>query len=365
MSARVASIASRIDWVLMLLVGLIAGLGILNLYSSSHALGESFHISQAIWLGLGASLAGAAAVFDYRNYERWAYLIYGLVLFLLLIVLLVGTTLNGSKRWLDFGLFLIQPSELMKLAVIILVARVVADLPKTEGYSLYDLAVPLLLLAIPTGMIMLQPDLGTSLVVGFIFFTMMFFHGIKPLSTLILGVTGAVMTPIVWFFVLEDYQKRRVMSFLDLEKDPFGPGWQVRQALIAFGSGGVLGKGHLLGTQVQMGFVPYHESDFAAVNWAEEHGFVGMIVMMALYCGLIAWAVRVARVARDRFGMMLAVGVASLIFWHVIINLGMVLGMLPVVGLTLPLVSYGGSSVITVMIALGLLMSVSLRRHVF
>lgn len=365
MAGRVASFATRVDWVLMLFVGLIAAVGLINLYSSSVAMDETFHISQAIWLGLGSLLAASAAVIDYRNYERWSYLIYGLVLFLLLVVLLVGTTLNGSKRWLDFGLFLIQPSELMKLAIIILVARLVADMPKTDGYSLYDLAIPLLLLAIPVGMIMLQPDLGTSLVVGFIFFTMMFFHGIKPLTTMVLGAVTAVMTPIFWFFVLEGYQKRRVLSFLDLEKDPFGPGWQVRQALIAFGSGGAFGKGHLLGTQVQMGFVPYHESDFAAVNWAEEHGFVGMLLMLALYCGLIAWAVRIARVARDRFGMMLAVGVAALIFWHVIINLGMVLGMLPVVGLTLPLVSYGGSSVITIMIALGLLMNVSLRRHVF
>jgi rod shape determining protein RodA len=363
MQGRIAGVASRIDWILLMLVGLIAAVGVLNLYSSSQALGEEFHLAQGVWLSLGVALGAGAAVIDYRNYERWAWLIYGFVIFLLVVVLLVGTTLNGSKRWLDFGFFLLQPSELMKIAVIILVARVVADVPKVEGYSPTDLAFPLLLLAIPTAFIMLQPDLGTSIVVGFIFFTMVFFHGVQPLTVVVLGGATAVMTPILWFFVMEDYQKRRVLSFLDLEKDPFGPGWQVRQALIAFGSGGFFGKGYLNGTQVQMGFVPYHESDFAAVNWAEEHGFAGMVLILALYCGLIGWALRIARQARDRFGMMISVGVASLIFWHVIINLGMVLGLLPVVGLTLPLVSYGGSSVITIMLALGLLMNVSMRRH--
>ncbi len=355
----------RFDWVLTGLVMLLSSIGLLNLYSSSMALGESLHIAQATWLGLGLTLAAVTALIDYRYYQRWAYVSYGFVLFLLLAVLLFGTIINGSRRWLNFGLFLLQPSELMKLAMILLVGRFVADNPHPEGYSLFNMAVPLALVGAPTLLIMLQPDLGTSLVVVFIFFTLFFFLGIKMRSTLFLFGTAAIAAPLFWFFGLHDYQKRRITSFLDLEKDPYGPGWQVRQALIAFGAGGTTGKGHLMGTQVQMGFVPYHESDFAAVNWAEEHGFVGMMFLMAVYIALIYWALRVARNARDRFGMVVATGVAALIFWHVVINLAMVLGMLPVVGLTLPLISYGGSSVITIMIGLGLLMNVSIRRHVF
>lgn len=366
MSTKVIKpVKGRFDWVLMGLIVLLASIGLINLYSSSVALGEQLHLAQATWLGLGLGLAAVTALIDYRNYERWAYLLYGGVLLLLVAVLAGGTVINNSRRWLNFGFFLLQPSELMKLTIILVVARFCSDRPSNDGYSLSDLAIPLGLLGLPALLIMMQPDLGTSLVVIFIFFTLIFFLGVKVRSLMVLASITAVAAPLFWFFGLRSYQKARIMSFLDLEKDSYGAGWQVRQALIAFGSGGMTGKGHLAGTQVQMGFVPYHESDFAAVNWAEEHGFLGMVFLMGVYMLLISWAVHIARQSRDRFGMIVAVGVAALVFWHVIINLGMVLGMLPVVGLTLPLVSYGGSSVITIMLSLGLLMNVSIRRHVF
>jgi rod shape determining protein RodA len=318
-----------------------------------------------VWLVLGLTLAGATVFFDYRTYERWAYVIYGVALLLLTAVFFVGATINNSRRWLDLGVFLLQPSELIKLAMIITTARFFADHPRNDGYSLLDLGKLFLLLGVPASLIMMQPDLGTSLVVIFITFTMILFQGVKLRSLLTLVTAGVIGAPIFWFFGIKDYQKERILSFLDLEGDSYGAGWQVRQSLIAFGSGGPMGKGYLQGTQVQKGFVPYHESDFAAVNWAEEHGFLGMVLLLLLYLALIGWGVRIARHARDRYGMMLAVGVVALLFWHVVINLGMVTGMLPVVGLTLPLISYGGSSFIITMLALGLLMNVSLRRHVF
>ncbi len=364
MARQVNSLLGRFDWVLATLVGLLASVGIVNLYSSSVALGESLHFAQAIWLVLGVGLAAATVAVDYRTYERWAYVIYGTSMVLLLAVFFVGATINNSRRWLDLGAFLLQPSELIKLAMIITAARFFSDRPQNDGYSIFDLSGLFALLAAPAVLILMQPDLGTSLVVVFITFTMILFKGVKLRSLLTLISTAVVSLPIFWFFIIRDYHKKRIMSFMDLEKDSYGAGWQVRQALIAFGSGGTTGQGYLQGTQVQKGFVPYHESDFAAVNWAEEHGFVGMVLLLMLYFGLITWGVRVARHARDRYGMMLAVGVVALLFWHVVINLGMVMGLLPVVGLTLPLISYGGSSFIINMLAIGLLMFVSMRWRV-
>ena len=363
MSKQVNTI-SRFDWVLVALVLMLMCIGMLNLYSSSVALKEGLHLTQGIWLLLGAGIAGAISVLDYRVFERWSYTIYGVVVFLLFLVFIAGTRLNGSQRWLNLGMFLLQPSELMKPAIILATARFFCDRPhNSSGNSLLDLRKPFLLLSVPALLILMQPDLGTTLMVVFIFFTIALFEGITIRSQIALVSTTILSAPLMWLFVLKTYQKSRILSFLGLEKDPYGPGWQVRQSLIAFGSGGLSGKGFLSGTQVQMGFVPYHESDFAAVNWAEEHGLIGMMLLIGVYIALIAWALHISRSARDRFGMLVAVGVASMIFWHVVVNLSMVLGMLPVVGLTLPLLSYGGSSVITVMIGIGLLMNISLRRH--
>lgn len=356
------TLRSRFDWMLLLIVGCLSAIGLANLYSSSMALGENLYQTQAVWLGLGAFVATLFAAVDYRFYGRWSYIGYGIVLFLLVLVPFVGSTLNGSTRWIDVGFTLLQPSEFMKPMIVLVTARYFSTQDIKPGNSLFDLVTPFMLVIPPVALIMLQPDLGTSLVVLFIFMTVVMFEGVKLRTFIAMATATMLSAPLAWSFLLKSYQKERILSFLDLEKDPYGPGWQVRQALIAFGSAGMTGKGFLGGTQVHKGFVPYHESDFAAVNWAEEHGFVGMMLLLVIYLGLIVWGVRIARNARDRLGMLMAIGMAGMIFWHVVVNLGMVLGMLPVVGLTLPLVSYGGSSMITTMMAIGVLFSVSLRR---
>jgi rod shape determining protein RodA len=304
MGRAVQSFASRFDWVLLGLVLGLAAVGITNLYSSSVALKESLHIAQSIWLALGLGLAGLTVAFDYRTYERWAYVIYGAALLLLIAVFFVGATINNSRRWLDLGAFLLQPSELIKLAMIITAARFFADFPKNDGYSLWDLRWLFALLGVPALLIMMQPDLGTSLVVIFITMTMILFQGVT-LRSLLTMITGVVVgAPLFWLFGLKEYQKERILSFMDLEKDSYGAGWQVRQSLIAFGSGGLGGRGFLQGTQVQKGFVPYHESDFAAVNWAEEHGFFGDdaaagAVLRADRVGCACGAVRAGSVRDD------------------------------------------------------------------
>lgn len=352
----------RVDWVLVGLTTAIAVIGIINLESASRASASAYHLQQGGWYLVGLGVVAVMSLFDYRLFERWAYVMYGGVVLLLAAVLVVGTELNGSQRWLNFGFFLMQPSELLKVVLVIMAARYFQDDSQAEPRTLRDLAVPLSLVGVAVALIVQQPDLGTALVILLIFMTMVLFEGIDRSSLVIIGLAGLVSVPVGWSFGMHDYQKERVLAFLELESDQYGASWQVRQSVIAFGSGRVWGKGHGEGTQVKKGFVPEHENDFIAANWGEEHGFVGMVLMIGLYIALMLRALGISRRARDTFGAHIGVGVAAIIFWHVLLNLGMVTGMVPVVGLTLPLLSYGGSSLLTTMVGIGLLLNVAMRR---
>jgi rod shape determining protein RodA len=360
---KLGLLLERIDWPLLLIVGALGGLGIFNLYSAAGATdGFTLHTRQAVWFVVGLGIVGLVAMVDYRVIERWAYILYAGVVLLLVAVLLVGTELNGSKRWLNFGFFMMQPSELLKVAVIVITARFFHEQDRSELYGLIHLVRPAATVGLGVFFVLIQPDLGTSLVILAIFGTMTLFEGLRWQSIMAVALVGVISLPVVWTMGMKDYQKDRVISFLNLDEDNHGKSWQVRQSMIAFGSGRVWGKGHVEGTQIQKGFVPEHENDFVAANWAEEHGFAGMMLLLGLYAALLLWALQISASARDRFGAHIGVGVAALIFWHVVVNLGMVTGLLPVVGLTLPLLSYGGSSLLTVMLAIGLLLNVSMRR---
>jgi len=360
---RLKSLASTFDWMLLLLVTGIATIGILNLTSAAGVLTQPLHVVQLIWFGFGIIFfAVPCAIIDYRAFERWAYLFYGLVNFALLLVLLVGRELNGSKRWLDLGFFHFQPSEVMKVALVIVVAKFLAEREKAQGYTILDLAPLMALLALPVVLILKEPDLGTASLLALITFSMVFFEGLKRSTIVLLVLAGIAITPIAWMS-MKSYQQDRIRAFLQLEEDPYGRDWQVKNSVIAVGAGGLWGRGFGKGTQVQKGFVPEPENDFAMANWAEEHGFAGAAGLLALYLALILWTLRIARQARDRFGMLVAVGIATIVFWQVIVNTGMVVRWALVVGITLPFVSYGGSSVVTLLICVGILMSISLRRH--
>lgn len=353
----------RIDWTLVLIVSALAGVGILNLASASQAgSGFGYHLKQTIWFMLGAGVVAVISAVDYRAFQRWAYIIYGGILLLLVGVLVVGTELNGSQRWINLGFFLMQPSELLKIGVFLVAGRYFQDQDKTESYGLKELLVPFGLVGAGIFLVIQQPDLGTSLVIVAIFMTSVFFEGLNRTSVAAIALAGLIAVPVGWTFGMHDYQKERVLAFMNLKDDHYGASWQVRQSVIAFGSGQVWGKGHGEGTQIQKGFVPEHENDFIASNWGEEHGFAGMLLLLGLYVALIWRALEVSRRARDTFGRHIGVGVAAFLFWHVLVNIGMVTGLLPVVGLTLPLLSYGGSSLLTTFIAIGLLMNVSIRR---
>jgi rod shape determining protein RodA len=253
----------------------------------------------------------------------------------------------------------------MKLSFIIALAKHLHNDPRTEGRTLKDLIIPGLILAGPLVLILAQPDLGTALLIVFIFATIMFLTHLKLRSLVTLIVSLAVCAPLTWEYLLHDYQRERLTSFLAPEQDLLDTGWHAHQAKVAIGSGGFTGKGFLHGTQNQHKFLPDQHTDFPFPVWAEEQGFAGSILLIVLYTALILWGLKIASEAKDRFGAVCAVGVSALIFWQTVINLGMVSGMLPVVGITLPLFSYGGSSVLTIMTGIGLLMNISIRRFNF
>ncbi|MGD8863034.1 MAG: rod shape-determining protein RodA [Myxococcales bacterium] len=366
--ALTRGLRDQFDWPLFVIVAAIALLGVVNLYSATSAMPSylrDVYIQQIYWLTLGAGVAVLVASIDYRYYERYAWVAYGAGIVMLVLVFLLGREVRGSQRWIPIGGFSLQPSELMKVFFIVAMAKHLHDDPRTDGRTLKDLIIPGLILALPLVLILAQPDLGTALLLAFIFGTIMFLTHLKLRSFITLVLAFVVSAPLTWRYLLKDYQRERIVNFMNPEKDILGKGWHAHQAKVAIGSGGVTGKGFLQGTQNQHRFLPDQHSDFPFSVWAEEQGFLGSILLVLLYLALILWGLKIASEAKDRFGAVVAVGVSALIFWQTVINLGMVSGLLPVVGITLPLVSYGGSSVLTVMMGIGLLMNISMRRFHF
>ncbi len=353
------------DWALFIVASLLAVIGVINLYSATSVakLGlQDMYIQQVYWLVVGGILATFVAAIDYRHYERLGYILYAGGVVLLLLVFVLGRDIRGSSRWIYIGSFSLQPSEFTKLGLIIALAKYLHDDPKSEGRQLRDLLGPALLTAVPTLLILRQPDLGTALIHALIFCSICALMRISLKSLTTLAVAGAVAVPVVWMYVLKEYQKQRVTSFLNPEANILGSNWHAHHARVAIGNGGFSGSGFMRGTQNQFLFLPDQYSDFPFAVYAEDWGFLGCALLIFLYGFLILWAIRIASTARDRFGAVIAVGVGALIFWHAFFNLGMVTGILPVVGVTLPLFSYGGSSVLTIFVGIGLLMNVSMRR---
>jgi len=416
---------SPFQWWLLGTVLLLAGLGLLNLSSAARDLERNLAIVQAIYLGVGTLLALVLAAFDYRWFEKLAYPLFVLTLVMLLSVLVFGRVVSGARRWFHLGFFNFQPSELAKIALILALAKYFSDESEVpeRGYSLWqlvkpatplyplgalgalvlywekeplaalgglrialigiclawaalsvlwafrrghttwhDLLSPVILIILPALLVMRQPDLGTALSLFAIGGTMILFMKVRPRSFLIAvaGLTAASIAS--WYLVLKPYQKDRILSFLSPGSDNMGTGYHALQSLIAVGSGQAWGKGYGQSTQTAFHFLPEQHTDFVFSVWAEERGFVGCLVVVALFLALLVQVINLASSARDRFGALVGVGMAGLIFWQAFINIGMVIGALPVVGITLPLWSYGGSSVLAVMLGVGLLLSISMRR---
>ena len=358
-------LVQHFDWGLLGLTLLLGAIGIITLYSAVTAGAptpqKALYIKQMIWFGLGLAAMIVTFLFDYKKLDQLSFFIYGFCIFLLICVLLFGKYVSGSRRWLILGPLSIQPSELIKIGLIIVLARYYAKVANTGGVGLRELVVPVTLTALPFALIVKQPDLGTALLLVLIVGAITLFVKIEKRTFVCIIAAGMVTIPLVWFF-LKGYQKRRILTFLDPDRDPLGAGYHIIQSKIAIGSGMITGKGFLKGTQNALSFLPEQHTDFIFSVLAEEWGFVGSVGLILLFLMLIIYGLNIAYGCRDNFGVALSFGVTVMIFWQVLINIGMVMGLMPVVGIPLPLISYGGSSLLTVMIGLGLLMNVSMRR---
>jgi rod shape determining protein RodA len=354
------------DWTLFALVMSICAIGIVNIYSTGYSLMDNqspLYLKQLQWIMFGMFLMIVTFLIDYRVINRAAYIIYAVSVLSLIFVAVFGHTANGAQRWISLGVFLFQPSELMKVTIIITLARYFDDHKSNEPYLLRELFVPLLIVMLPCVLILKQPDLGTALMIVIVSASIVLFIGMNWKSILIAMASVLVVLPVAWHF-LKDYQKDRLLTFLSPESDPLGAGYHIIQSMIAIGSGGFLGKGFLKGSQTQLKFLPEQQTDFVFSVFAEEWGFIGGVVLMVMFISLIIWSLKIALHSKDLLGTILAFGITALIAWQVLINMGMVLGMLPVVGIPLPFLSYGGSAMVSLLVSIGLLMNVSVRRFI-
>jgi rod shape determining protein RodA len=351
------------DWWLLAIIAAICALGVVEIYSATHgSVLVGMHSKQIRWLVIGFVLMFVLSRIDYHLIMDQAPILYIVGIAALVAVLLVGHTRFGAKRWIPvLGEFL-QVSELVKLIIIIVLARFFAEV-RTDELSLQDLIKAGLLVGIPLVLILKQPDLGTALVLMPMLIVGAFLAGLQWKHAAVIVLIGVLMLPVGWHF-LKPYQKERVTSFLHPEEDAKGSGYQVLQSKIAVGSGGFWGKGFGNGSQNQLGYIPVRYSDFIMSAWAEEQGFKGVLLALGLYMALLLRLVQNAQRAKDRAGMFLVMGVTAALGFHVLVNVAMVIGAMPVTGIPLPLMSYGGSATLFVFLAIGLVMNVRLRRFV-
>jgi len=352
-------------WGILGIALLLGILGFMTLYSALNAgsieTTSNLHIRQLIWFSAGVLAMIASFLFNYKLLEKWAPEIFIFCLSMLLYVLFFGKYVGGSRRWLAMGPFSLQPSELAKIAVIIILARVYTRSVNPMGLSVRQLMLPLGLMLLPFILIVKQPDLGTAMLFLLIAGSITLFVKIEKRLLLFLLAFLLITIPLIWFF-LAGYQKQRIMTFLDPDRDPLGAGYHIIQSKIAIGSGMISGKGFLKGTQNALSFLPEEHTDFIFSVLAEEWGLIGSAVILLLFLILISLGLKTAYECRDPFGIILAIGITAMMFWQVVINIGMVMGLMPVVGIPLPFISYGGSSVVTTMIGIGLLLNISMRR---
>ena len=355
------------DWPLFGTIIILCTIGLLTLYSSTYVNQVHIFYKQLVFVGAGITLALVMLFVDYRIFDRFAYPLYGASLFLLVLVQFVGKTVYGSQRWIALGPINIQPSELVKIAVVLVLAKFFSNEKAhlSEGYGFRDLIPVFVLVGIPMALVFVQPDLGTTMMIAFVAFTIVLFCNLKLKALAWMTLGALIIAPLSYQFVLKEYQKDRVRTFMDPTRDPLGEGYHSIQSMIAVGSGELVGKGYKAGTQSKLEFLPKHHTDFIFSAFAEEWGFIGCFAVLAFFFLLVLLGVDVARKSRDKFGSILAMGSLAIIIWHVIVNMGMEIGVLPVVGVPLPFFSYGGSSLLTNMIAFGLLLNVSARKHIF
>ena len=352
-----------ISWGLALLVCIITGVGIAMLYSAAGGQWEPWAKSQLVRAIPGVFLMLLVALVDVRVWMRSAYVLYALVFALLVAVEIMGHIGMGAQRWINLGFFVLQPSELMKLTLVLALARYFHGVNLDQIGRPLVLIPPIIMVFAPVGLVLLQPNLGTALLLILGSGALFFAAGVRIWKFLLVIAAGVGALPVAWEF-LHDYQKQRVFTFLDPETDPLGAGYNILQSKIALGSGGLFGKGFMMGTQSQLMFLPEKHTDFIFVVLAEEFGMTGAVALLGLYCLMLIYGVIIAITCRNQFGRLVGVGLTTTIALYMFVNVAMVMGLIPVVGIPLPLVSYGGTAMLTLMIGVGLLLSVSVHREV-
>ena len=347
----------------VIFICILAAVGITMLYSAANGHWKPWAINQLIRFGMGLGVMIFFALVDIRLLMRFSYVFYFFTLLLLVVVDVTGHVGMGAQRWINFGFFKLQPSELMKIALVLVLARYFHSVPLSTIESSKGLIQPLLLVLIPAGLVIIQPDLGTGLMLimtaGAIFFAV----GVQLWKFGVVFAAGIITAPIAWHF-LHDYQKNRVLTFLNPERDPLGAGYHIIQSKIALGSGGVFGKGFLNGTQSHLNFLPEKHTDFIFTMLSEELGMIGAVMIILVNFCIIAYGYSFAMKSTSYFGKLVAIGLTTNYFLYVFINTAMVLGLIPVVGIPLPLISYGGTVMLSIMASFGILLSVHINRNV-
>ena len=353
----------QINWGLVFVIALIAGIGCAMLYSAAEGSFDPWASRQAVRFGAGLLVMFAVALIDVRIWYRYAYGLYFGALVLLGAVEFVGTAGMGAQRWIDLKVIQLQPSEVMKVALVVALARYFHGQGDEELARPTSLLVPIALVAAPAALVLKQPDLGTAMMLLMAAGAVFFIAGARLWMFAVGLVLAASAVPIAWQF-LRDYQRQRVLTFLDPESDPLGAGYHILQSKIALGSGGLTGKGFLGGTQSHLSFLPEKQTDFIFTMLAEEFGMLGGLVLLGLFFLLFVYGFAIALRSRNQFGRILALGLTVNLFLYVFINIAMVMGLIPVVGVPLPLISYGGTAMLAVMLAFGLVMSVWIHRDI-
>ena len=352
-----------IQWGLVLLIAAIAGIGFAMLYSAANGNLHPWASRQMTRFAVALVPMIAAGLIDVRYWFRSAYWIYGVSLVLIIAVDLLGTAGLGAQRWIDLGFMQLQPSEVMKIALVLALARYFHSLSNETTRQLSRLIIPALMVGVPAALVLKQPDLGTAMMLCASGAVLFYLGGVRLWVFAAGALATAAAAPLAWL-VMRDYQKTRLTTFLDPDRDPLGAGYHILQSKIALGSGGVYGKGFLLGTQSHLSFLPEKQTDFIFTMIAEEFGLVGGLTLLTLYLLVIFYAFTIALRSRSQFGRLLGLGIAVTFFLYAFINAAMVMGLIPVVGVPLPLISYGGSAMVTVMFGFGLVMNIGIHRDV-
>lgn len=353
----------QVNWALVLLIAGVASIGFAMLYSAANGNLSPWALRQMIVFGAGVVVMFAIALIDIRFWMRFAYVFYGLTLVMLICVEFIGVERGGAKRWIDIGLFQLQPSEFMKVALILALARYFHRLNIEDIARPQFLIMPLLLVAAPVVFIQRQPDLGTGLFLLLSGGAMFFLAGVRVWKFVVVLTSAVIAVPVIWS-MLHDYQQGRILTFLSPDRDPLGAGYHILQSKIALGSGGLFGRGFMQGTQSHLNFLPERQTDFIFTMLAEEFGLAGGLGLLGLYSLLILYGFSIALRSQNQFGRLLGMGVTVTFFLYAFINIAMVMGLVPVVGLPLPLISFGGTAMISVLAGFGLLISVSIHRDV-